>query len=239
MRLNTISNAISVSFTLRSANVKTGAIPTSVTSANSCPPSCPFMGSGCYAESGPLAIHWRKTSNGERGMDWLSFCKQVENLPSGQLWRHDVAGDLPSETEDRELISPSYLGYLVAANIGKRGFTYTHKTQREANFSWIKAANDHGFCINLSANSLAEADSLAARKVAPVVTILPIDSPKKTFTPEGRAVITCPATYRDDVSCLTCQLCAISNREVIIGFPAHGTSKKKAEKVFFLKEVKL
>jgi hypothetical protein len=229
---------MNVSLTMKSANVKTGAIPTSVTSSESCPPSCPLNGSGCYAESGPLAIHWKKTTEGSRGMDWDSFCSAIEALPIGQFWRHNVAGDIPSENDDRELISPAMLGSLVAANRGKRGFTYTHKTQREANFSWIKAANEWGFTVNLSANSLEEADSLAARNVAPVVTILPIDSPKKTLTPNGRSVVTCPATYRDDISCVTCQLCAISSRSVIVGFPAHGTSKKKAEKVFFLKEVK-
>jgi len=229
---------MNVSLTMKSANVKTGAIPTSVTSSESCPPSCPLNGSGCYAESGPLAIHWKKTTEGSRGMDWDSFCSAIEALPHGQFWRHNVAGDLPSENDDRELISPAMLGSLVAANRGKKGFTYTHKTQREANFSWIKAANEWGFTVNLSANSLEEADSLAARNVAPVVTILPIDSPRKTLTPSGRSVVTCPATYRDDISCVTCQLCAISSRSVIVGFPAHGTSKKKAEKVFFLQKVK-
>lgn len=229
---------MNVSLTMKSANVKTGAIPTSVTSSDSCPLSCPLNGSGCYAESGPLAIHWKKTTEGARGMSWGAFCSAIEALPTGQFWRHNVAGDIPSENDDRELISPAMLGALVKANIGKRGFTYTHKTQREANFKWIEEANKWGFCINMSANSLEEADSLAARNIAPVVTILPIDSPKKTITPQGRAVITCPATYREDISCVTCQLCAISSRSVIVGFPAHGTSKKKAEKVFFLKEVK-
>ena len=236
MTLNPLTKALHVALTLRSANVKTGPIPTSITSEVSCPLSCPFKGSGCYAESGPLAIHWKKTSEGERGIDWVSFCEQIEALPSGQLWRHNVAGDLPSESEDRELISPELLGYLVAANRGKRGFTYTHKTQRSENFSWIKAANDWGFTVNLSASNLQEADSLAAKQCGPVVTVLPIDSPKKLKTPEGRSVITCPATYREDISCNTCQLCAISTRETIIGFPAHGTSKKKAEKVFFMRE---
>lgn len=227
-----------VSLTLKSANVKTGAIPTSVTSSESCPHSCPLRGSGCYADSGPLAIHWKKTSNGERGMLWEDFCEAIEALPEGQFWRHNVAGDIPSENEDSELISPSKLGALVAANRGKRGFTYTHKTKREENFYWIKASNEWGFTINLSANSLEEADSLASKNVAPIVSILPMNSPKKTFTPQGRAVITCPATYNDSINCDLCRLCAISNRSVIIGFPVHGTGKKKAEKVFFLKEVK-
>ena len=229
--LNRINQALSVAFTMKSANVKTGPIPTSITSANSCPTSCPFMGSGCYAESGPLAIHWAKTSTGERGMNWDQFCDMVRALPENQLFRHNVAGDLPGHNED---IDPVLLGELVHANIGKRGFTYTHKTNNPANYQWIKAANDFGFTVNLSGNNLEHADQLAALEIGPVVTVLPIDAPKTTTTPTGRVVVTCPATYRDDISCATCQLCQ-RQRETIIGFPAHGTSKAKAQRVFFAK----
>jgi hypothetical protein len=229
--LNRINQALSVAFTMKSANVKTGPIPTSVTSANSCPTSCPFMGSGCYAESGPLAIHWAKTSTGERGMSWVDFCGTVEALPVGQLWRHNVAGDLPGHNEN---IDAAMLGELVHANIGKRGFTYTHKTNNPANYQWIKAANEWGFTVNLSANNLEHADQLAALEIGPVVTVLPIDAPRTTTTPAGRTVVTCPATYRDDIACNTCQLCQ-RQRETIVGFPVHGTSKAKAQKVFFAK----
>lgn len=229
--LNRINQALSVAFNLKSANVKTGPIPTSVTSANSCPKSCPFIGSGCYAESGPLAIHWAKTSNGERGMSWVDFCGMVEALPIGQLWRHNVAGDLPGDNED---INPVLLGELVHANMGRRGFTYTHKTNNPANYQWIKAANEWGFTVNLSANNLEHADTLAALNIGPVVTVLPIDAPRTTTTPAGRTVVTCPATYRDDIACNTCQLCQ-RQRETIVGFPVHGTSKAKAQKVFFAK----
>lgn len=229
--LNRINKGISVAFTLRSANVKTGPIPTSVTSANSCPNSCPFMGSGCYAESGPLAIHWSKTSNGERGSTWAEFCDMVRGLPDGQLFRHNVAGDLPGHNEDIDAV---LLGELVHANIGRRGFTYTHKTNNPDNYQWIKAANEWGFTVNLSANNLEHADQLAGLDIGPVVTVLPIDAPKTTTTPNGRTVVTCPATYRDDVNCSTCQLCQ-RQRTTIVGFPVHGSSKAKAQRVFFAK----
>lgn len=39
---------------------------------------------------------------------------------------------------------------------------------------------------------------------------------------------TCPATYRDDVTCATCGLCASTTRKVIVGFPAHGAAKRAA-----------
>lgn len=221
-----------VALTLKSANVKTGPIPVSITGSDSCPPSCPFSGGGCYAKGGPLAIHWRKVTQGDRGMPWADFCKSISALPNGQLWRHNAAGDLIGAGES---IDPVALGKLVAANQGKRGFTYTHKTNHADNFKWIKAANQWGFTVNMSANSLDHADQLADTGAGPVVTVLPIDAPPKQLTPKGRTVVTCPATYRDNVSCATCQLCAVSDRTTIVGFPAHGNAKAKVQTVFFAK----
>jgi len=37
--------------------------------------------------------------------------------------------------------------------------------------------------------------------------------------------------------CADCKLCAISSREAIIGFPAHGTQAKKAARVFMMEAV--
>ena len=94
-------------------------------------------------------------------------------------------------------------------------------------------ANRDGFTINLSGNDLQHADQLAALGIAPVTVILPIDAAKNETlqTPQGRKVIPCSATYRDDVTCKTCGLCAIAKRDFIIGFPAHGVTKKKAEAI--------
>jgi hypothetical protein len=225
---------MNIALTLKSANVKTGPIPVSITSSDSCPPSCPFAGGGCYAKGGPLAIHWRKVTQGDRGMAWSDFVDQIKALPNGQLWRHNAAGDLVGNGES---IDPVALGQLVAANQHKRGFTYTHKTNDKANHQWIKASNDWGFTVNASANNLTHADELADLAIGPVVTVLPIDAPTKQLTPKGRVVVTCPATYREDVSCATCQLCAVSDRSTIVGFPAHGNAKAKVQTVFFAKVI--
>jgi hypothetical protein len=159
---------------------------------------------------------------------------QIATLPLGQLWRHNAAGDLIGAGES---IDPVALGQLVKANQGKKGFTYTHKTNHKANFKWIKRANQWGFTVNMSANDLAHADQLVDSGAGPVVTVLPIDAPAKQLTPKGRTVITCPATYRNNVSCATCQLCAVSDRSTIVGFPAHGNAKAKVQKVFYAKVV--
>jgi len=178
-------------------------------------------------------LHWRAVTAGDRGMQWTEFCDAIAQLPAGQLWRHNQAGDLPGLDNS---INPAALDMLVAANAGRRGFTYTHKPATADNLAQIKAANAAGFTINLSANDLAHADALADTGAGPVVTILPIDAGAKNRTPAGRLVVTCPAQLRDDVSCADCQLCARADRPTIVGFLAHGTGAKKAEKVFFMEK---
>lgn len=223
-----------VHLTLKSANAKTGPIPVSTTSALSCSDTCPFKDNGCYAESGPLALHWRAVTAGERGLTWPEFCDAIAQLPDGQLWRHNQAGDLPGIGD---YINPAAMQLLIDANQGRRGFTYTHKPATPENLEIIRAANAAGFTVNLSANNLTHADTLADTGAGPVVTVLPTNAPAKTTTPAGRPVITCPAQTRDDVSCADCQLCARADRPTIIGFLAHGTGAKKAEKIYFMGRV--
>jgi hypothetical protein len=160
-------------------------------------------------------------SRGERGTDWLTFVAAIAALPTGQLFRHNQAGDLPKKGGT---IDPVKLGQLVRANIGKRGFTYSHHRDA-ASINWIRHANNWGFTVNLSANNLSDADMLADHAAGPVVVVLPSTQTRNTVTPKGRPVIVCPATQRDDVSCATCQLCQ-RQRTAIVGFPAHGTRRR-------------
>lgn len=211
-----------------SSNAKTGPIPVSTTESASCPPSCPFSNGGCYAKSGPLALHWRAVSAKSRGAGWNEFCGKIAALPKGQLWRHNQAGDLPGEGEE---IDAEKLAALVAANKGRRGFTYSHKSSPRA-LKEIRKANASGFTVNLSANDLVHADTLADTGAGPVVVVLPVGA-EKTVTPAGRRVIICPAESKkgQGITCATCGLCAVATRKVIVGFPAHGTGKRKASAI--------
>ena len=209
-----------VHLSLKSANVKTGPIPVSTTAKESCPADC-AMRAGCYAASGPLALHWAAVSAGTRGTSWGEFTQAIAALPEGQLWRHNQAGDLPQTGGTIDAVK---LGQLVHANIGRRGFTYTHHRDTQS-LAWVKHANAWGFTVNLSANDLQDADVLADTGAGPVVVVLPSTQTENTTTPAGRKVVVCPATQRDDVSCATCQLCQ-RQRSTIVGFPAHGTKKR-------------
>jgi hypothetical protein len=179
------------------------------------------MRAECYAASGPLALHWSAVSAGTRGTSWGQFTQAIAALPDNQLWRHNQAGDLPQVNGTVDAVK---LGQLVAANQGKRGFTYSHHRDA-ASLAWIRHANAWGFTVNLSANDLRDADALADTGAGPVVVVLPSTQTENTTTPAGRKVVVCPATQRDDVSCATCQLCQ-RQRGTIVGFPAHGTRKR-------------
>ena len=220
-----------VALTLKSRNEKTGPIPVSTTTFATCPDVCPLRENGCYAGNGPLFMFWQKVTDGNTGTLWADFVDQIRKLKPGTLWRHNQAGDLPG---NRINIDGGALAALVVPNGGKRGFTYTHYdvTRNEKNRQYVKNANAKGFTVNLSANNLKHADALAETKAGPVVVVLPssVSGPEKITTPQGRKVTVCPATYRDDVTCKSCGLCALQ-RDTIVGFPAHGVQKKRADQI--------
>jgi hypothetical protein len=213
-------------FTKESRNAKTGPIATTTTEARTCPPSCPLFDE-CYAKGGPQAMHWAKVSKRERGGDIGYLTDNIRALPEGAVWRHNVSGDLPGIGE---YIKGLDLRRITAANRGKRGFTYTHKRPSVGNnAAHIREANADGFTVNLSANTLAQADAYADLDIGPVVTVLPADQTENTRTPAGRRVVVCPATQRDDVTCASCKMCAVRDRETVIGFPLHGSRKRMAD----------
>jgi hypothetical protein len=208
-------------FVQSSQNRKTGPIPQTYTERASCPPSCAHYRTTCYAEDFYTRLAWKRTS-----ADISGLVTAINRLPRGQLWRHNVGGDLPGAGES---VDPVELGQIVAANRHRRGFTYTHKHSTEALY-WSKAATAWGFTVNLSADNLQQADTLAAHGL-PVVSLVPIDTPKHSKTPEGRSVLICPAQTTEHMTCALCALCQRADRKQIIGFRAHGSKAKQADKV--------
>lgn len=206
-----------VIFSERSGNRKLGGIPAAIVSAETCPPSCGFYGKGCYAENHFTAQHWRRAA--ADGLQWEQFVNRVRALPKGQLWRYAVAGDLPGQGDSLDLHA---VGELATANKGRRGFTFTHKPLKtQAELDAVRAANASGFTVNLSSDSLAQADARAALGVGPVVVVLPKGASGDIRTPAGRRVVVCPSESRG-LTCAQCQLCSHSGRTGIVGFVAHG-----------------
>ena len=222
---------------VKSGNVKTGAMPNSMSHAGTCPDACPLKQKGCYAKCGPIGYIFSCLSTGymERkgkrypfGMTYAQFMAAIKALPAGQAWRHNTAGDLQGDGKE---INGYALGQLVGANKGKRGYTYTHYDPKFGrNTTLIGLANESGFTINLSANSLKHADELKAANCGPVCVLLPSDFKGVSGeTPAGNRFIVCPAQTKG-LTCDKCLLCQ-KQRGVIVGFLNHGAGKNAADKV--------
>ena len=219
-----------IHFTVSSTNSKTGPMLVTTQSSDTCSDSCPFNGAGCYGQAGGhLLWHWRKVSNGERTKKWEDFLAAIKKQQKGSLWRMSQVGDLPHTDEEIDL---DKLQDVIDANRHMKGFTFTHhNTESEHNRKAIEHANDNGFTINLSANNLKDADQKAALNIGPVAVPIPEDPanwPKTT--PEGRPIVPC-LNPRHGLTCAECGLCAVAKRKSIVGFPAHGSGKRKIEKV--------
>jgi hypothetical protein len=234
-----------------SQNAKTGPIPVSITERASCWPGCALYENGCYAETGALAMHWRRVSNGLAGSSLAEFCARIAALKPGRLWRYAQAGDLPGYGA---AIDGNLLQMLVAANAGKRVIAFTHKPVLDdgpvatENRRLIAMAVEAGFTVNLSADNPAHADELAALGIAPVVTVLTHVyaryATRHRFKRHKDLWGETIGEWRDrtaslprhtpagrriaicpatysDATCKSCGACARS-RDVVIGFPAHG-----------------
>lgn len=143
-----------------------------------------------------------------------------------------------------EKIDVDYLDALLDA-VPRKGvsFTYSH-------FPWHKWANKLSAgktVINYSTESMTSA--AAASRAVPTVVVVKADDwgDGKTLRAPlfGRTdsrgnfvqsdsvkVVRCPAEYREGFSCRDCgngvPLCARLDRDYIVGFTAHGPSKRKA-----------
>jgi len=239
-------------FNPESGNQKTGPIPVTTTSSDSCPATCPFKDKGCYAKYGNLAMHWRALDNGKKSaLSLEELCGAIKGLKFGQLWRHNQAGDLPqsglSAGQDRVIHWPS-LEKIIAANKGRRGFTYTHyPVLPESDIDWraqdnqkiILTALSKGFTINISCETPEQADKVIALGM-PAVLVVPEDSPNTWHTPAGNLVKTCPATLYDNVDCKSCGLCqkqhlvgrgGVKRPRHIVAFPPHGSAAKTVSRL--------
>lgn len=206
-----------------SSNSKTGPIPVSTTEASTCPPTCGQYNT-CYAKYGHVSIHWKAINEGKRGKDWEDFCAEVKALPRRTLWRHNQAGDLPGNGTH---IDSGAMHMLLDANAGKKGFTFTHYPLSFGNVELIEEANRRGFTVNISCDNLTEVDEVSNISDAPKTVVLHSKETRHALrTPGGQKVVVCPATYRDDMTCSRCQICADSSPgRATIGFPAHGSKK--------------
>lgn len=213
-------------FTRVSSNRKTGRIPVTKTSRNSCPATCPHLRK-CYGEDHWTGQHWNKVDS--EGADFAAYLDFIRQIPDGQVWRDNEVGDRAQNA--RGEIDATAAKRVAKAAEGTQGITYTHHDPKNAHNSKVIAEMNRvtGLTVNLSADGLEQADEYADLGIGPVVTTLPSDCTENLTTPAGRTVVICPHTTHG-IQCADCKLCHRKDR-AIVGFPAHGSTRGHIDRV--------
>jgi hypothetical protein len=212
-----------------SLNSKTGPILVTTTSMDSCWTGCPHHQNNrgtCYALYGPQRLWWNKISSGKYGMPLTKlFFFLRKHITRHTIWRHNVAGDLPSRKENGVRIDERFVRMLYKVNRECKGigFTYTHRPWK-LNQDIIRESNQNGFTINASCDSFEDAVDCYNHNIPTTITVS--ESQKDNVTVNGIKFMTCPAQTGTAKNCLECKLCSNANRNIVIMFSAHGLKAK-------------
>lgn len=217
-----------------------------------CPPTCPLYEDDCYAEKPPLVYHWLKVTDGERGVIFPHFLRELRELPHGSVIRLNQAGDLPGPGVH---VADVMLLDLVKTcqEMGHKVCTYTHKpvlmsqeprsTLVAANGARVKFANREGFTINISCSNFDEVDMAFKKGFTAVTVNLPKDfhdkTVKKLQTSGGTDVVVCPADrFKGErggdsklVTCADCMICWQHARRFAVGFLYKDKSNVEARRL--------
>ena len=220
---------------------KVGAMAVSYSPRQTCPDTCPLKNGKCYGENFPISLHWNNyskdlTDNYDKFIDEIKLYRKYNG---NKIWRHNIVGDLVADKDFK--INAKKLYQLIDANNKGAVICYTHhhtikdkngknKVSRY-NLNRIKEANELGFTINLSADTIDQAKQLYNKTKLPTAVSLPVTKNKyKKLSKDKQAdykkellkdkIVICPEQTHD-VKCIDCKLCNKSDRKVIIGFLEH------------------
>ena len=203
---------------------KTGSPGTYRPVGRSCPSDCPYLGRGCYAEVGNVALHQcRSTIDRESAVNSAAACMAIASI-HGQRARLHVSGDFGANGQiDREYVRRlAQMAQLVRAETGRWGLAWTYTHFPPADFEPYRLA--------LQARGITVVYSDHAEPGGAVVwhhndvDTLRANNPGVKF---GK----CPAQLSKNMDCAKCGLCwKARGLGLCIVFDPHGTSSKQAAK---------
>lgn len=227
----------------KSSNTKVGAIPVSTTEESSCPRSCPYINSGCYARQGPIWWHWKKVTNKTYNnlVNWSGLCKFIAELPDKQPMRLNQSGDMPHLFGD---LIPEKMQELKTAAEGRLVWSYTHHKKSKKNLAILKDASSTSLTIRVSCETLDQVDEVMDQGLSAAL-VISSDHPSAHLladgkhwglkspirSSKGRLGVLCPAQRFESSQCQSCLLCPKVNKNTFIIFIAHGTQAKKVNEV--------
>lgn len=193
----------------------------------SCPVSCPFLGAGCYAESGPQGIHTarlNKSVNGESA-EGIALAEEIEigKLSGTRPLRLHIVGDCKTSTA---ALIVSHAAWLYRRKHNMPVWGYTH-AWREVHSGYYRI---NGVTMLASCETIAEvkqADSLNYRTALTTTKF----KQNTAWKENGFTFVPCPEQTGKTKNCTTCKLCWHPQDKLpktVIVFETHGVRSKTA-----------
>lgn len=210
----------------RSGNAKTGVMPVTYRTSDTCPRSCPFLptseggNGGCYGAGRIFGIAGKYASQ----LSEADAAAKLQGAPKDAKYLRDrVVGDLvaPDGSFDHAYVASIA---RVAGDAGLVPYGYTHAWPTMTTGD-VERVADTGYVLNASCETEADIERAVSLGMP---TVVARDDWEDGDVVAGRRIVTCPAQTREDVTCASCGLCAKPNRAATVRFLLHGSGKGQA-----------
>ena len=222
----------------RVRNVPIGpyAATTYVSVSATCPGTCPFKDSGCYAQTGSYGWKIRRLDAAARKLHGFDVIEAeaalldalyIRGVPQdggagGRDLRLHVSGDVSCERGTRVLAAAVE---RFQARGGGACWTYTHRWREVPESAWGPVS-----CL-ASVETAAELDAAVAAGYTPALVVESFPS-TRVFSLPGSAVRVVPCRAEtSNATCVECRLCldpSLLRHGTAVGFALHGTGKAAA-----------
>lgn len=203
----------------RSENQKTGLVSVTMTSQASCPESCAFFNSGCYAENYPQSIHTnRLNKHAETSPEAIAQFEAdaIKTLSGKRPLRLHIVGDAKTDAAAEILAD-------AVANYPQPVWAYTHAWRDVSRVSWGRVS------ALASCETVQDAKRANAAGYAAAVVVESFAS-TKAYSVDGMKLIPCPAQTHKGIQCVDCKLCWDDSKLRQIGaniaFEPHGDGEE-------------
>lgn len=205
-----------------SENRKLGKVSATYVAQQSCPKSCPFYKSGCYAESGMVGCQTARLNRDAAELTSYQLAQNeaqaIDVLPGELPLRLHVVGDCRTSRAAR-VVSSAAVRYR--SKHGRPVWTYTHAWRKVVRSAWRSVS------VLASCETAAQVRQAWRREYACAMVVAEHASDKAYFL-ENLKVVPCPQQTGRVSSCADCKLCFDDARlreiGVVIAFEAHGAT---------------
>lgn len=211
----------------KSTNAKIGKASATYAPIQSCPKTCPFLGSGCYAQSDFCGLHLRRLNisakelKKERPIDIaLEEMYGIQNLKGNKPLRLHVTGDARTP-QAAEILAHAAEKYYEKHN--QLVWTYTH--------AWRDVPREKWGNVSVLASCENEDQIQHATRRGYATCMVVSEEFRDSKKVNGFTYLACPQTYMTDFSCIDCKICfrdeVLYNKKKVVCFFPHGAKKSE------------